>query len=122
MKNVFINNKPELKHLRKHLRNHSTSAAAILWTYLQKSKLHNRKFCRQHSLGNFLADFYCPSEKLVIDLHGENHFWEPGIEKDRVKKNYVKRKGIKVSSFENKWVFEDIAWVLEKIKAEFNHP
>ena len=24
--------------------------------------------------------------------------------------------------FENKWVYEDIVWVLEKIKAEFNHP
>ena len=121
MKNV-INNKPELKPLRKQLRNYSTSAEAVLWTHLQKGQLQNRKFRRQHSIGNFIADFYCPSEKLVIELDGEDHFWDPGIEKDRVKENYLKSTGIKVIRFENKWVYEDIAWVLERIIAEFNHP
>ncbi|MBC7391685.1 MAG: DUF559 domain-containing protein, partial [Opitutaceae bacterium] len=71
---------------------------------------------------SFIADFYCPSEKLVIELDGEDHFWDAGIEKDRVKENYLKCTGIKVISFENKWVYEDIAWVLEKFKSSFNHP
>jgi very-short-patch-repair endonuclease len=122
MKKIVINNKPELKNYRKHLRNNSTSAEATLWTYLQKSQLEKRKFRRQHSLGNFIADFYCPAEKLVIELDGEDHFWEPGIEKDRIKENYLKSIGIKVLRFENKWVFEDITWVLEQIRAVFNHP
>jgi len=58
----------------------------------------------------------------VIELDGEHHFWEPGIENDRNKENYLKSIGIRVIRFENKWVFEDINWVLEKIKAAFNHP
>lgn len=122
MKKIIINNKPELKNYRKQLRNNSTSAEATLWTYLQKSQLENRKFRRQHSLGNFIADFYCPSEKLVIELDGEDHFWKPGIEKDRIKENYLKSIGIRVIRFENKWVFEDIGWVLQQIKMVFNHP
>ena len=121
MKNV-INNRPELKPLRKQLRNYIISAEAVLWTHLKKSQLQNREFHRQHSIENFITDFYCPTEKLVIELDGEDHFWDPGIEKDRVKENYLKSTGIKVIRFENKWVYEDIAWVLEKIKAEFNHP
>ena len=103
IKNV-INNKPEFKRLRKQLRNYIISAEAVLWTHLQKSQLQNRKFRRQHSIGNFIADFYCPSEKLVIELDGEDHFWEPGIEKDRVKENYLKNTGIKVIRFDNKRV------------------
>jgi very-short-patch-repair endonuclease len=122
MKKIIINNKPELKPFRKKLRNNSTSAEATLWTYLNKSQLENRKFRRQHSLGNFIADFYCPSENLVIELDGEGHFQEPGIEKDRIKEDYLKSIGIRVIRFENKWVFEDVNWVLERIKAEFNHP
>ena len=122
MKKIVINNKPELKNYRKQLRNHSTSAEATLWTYLQKSQLGNRKFRRQHSLGNFIADFYCPSEKLVIELDGEGHFWQPGMEKDRVKENYLRSIGITVIRFENKLVFEDIQWVLQQIEAKFNHP
>ena len=122
MKKIVINNKPELKNYRKQLRNHSTSAEATLWTYLQKSQLGNRKFRRQHSLGNFIADFYCPSEKLVIEFDGEGHFWQPGIERDRVKENYLRSIGITVVRFENKLVFEDIQWVLQQIEAKFNHP
>ncbi len=86
MKNVIINNKPELKLLRKQLRNHSTSAEAILWTHLQKSQLQNRKFRRQHSLGKFIADFYCPSEKIVIELDGEDHFGNQALRKIVLKK------------------------------------
>ena len=78
MKKLIINNIPELKPLRKQLRNHSTSAEATLWTNLQKSHLQNRKFRRQHSLGKFKADFYCPAEKLVLEFDGEDHFWERG--------------------------------------------
>ena len=122
MKKIVINNRPELKPFRKELRNHSTSAEATLWTYLQKSQLENRKFRRQHSLGNFIADFYSPAEKLVVELDGEQHYHEPGMERDRIKENYLRSIGIRVVRFENKWVFEDINWVLEKIRASFNHP
>ena len=122
MKKFIINNKPELKPFRKKLRNHSTSAEATLWTHLQKSQLDNRKFRRQHSLGKYIADFYCPAEKLVVELDGEDHFWEPGIEQDRIKESYLNSIGIRVIRFENKWVFEDINRVLQEIKACFNHP
>jgi very-short-patch-repair endonuclease len=116
MNKIIINNKPELKTYRKNLRNNGTSAEATLWRYLQKSQLENRKFRRQHSLGNFIADFYCPAEKLVIELDGEHHYHEPGITNDRLKESYLNSIGVKVLRFENKLVFEDIEWVLERIK------
>ncbi|MCY7420861.1 MAG: endonuclease domain-containing protein [Chitinophagaceae bacterium] len=122
MKKPIINNKPPLKPLRKQTRNHSTSAKATLWTYLQKSQLQNRKFRRQHSLGKFIADFYCPAEKSVIELDGGDQFWEPGMERDKGKEDYSDSLGVSVLHFENKWVFEGIDWVLEQIKAKFNHP
>jgi very-short-patch-repair endonuclease len=59
---------------------------------------------------------------LVIELDGEGHFWEPGIEKDRRKEDYLGSIGVRVLRFENKLLFENVNWVLEKIKAEFNHP
>jgi len=123
MNKIIINNKPALKNYRKQLRNNGTSAEAVLWTHLQKSQLKNRKFRRQHSLGNFIADFYCPAEKLVIELDGEPHYHEPGIANDRLKESYLNSIGIKVLRFENRLVFEDVEWVLEQIKRAFtNHP
>ncbi len=82
MQNKRIHNKPELKQFRKKLRNNSTSAEAILWTYLKQKQLEGRKFRRQQSIGHYIVDFYCPAEKLVIELDGADHFWEEGIQHD----------------------------------------
>ena len=62
-----------LKEFRKDLRNNLTPAEATLWKYLQNSKLDGRKFRRQHSIKNYILDFYCPSEKLGIELDGSSH-------------------------------------------------
>ena len=122
MKKLIINNKPELKQFRKDLRNNGTSAEAFLWKYLQKSQLDGRKFRRQHSVGNLIADFYCPSEKLVVELDGEHHYHEPGITNDRRKEAYLNSIGIRVIRFENRLVFENLQEVLSEIKAAFTTP
>jgi very-short-patch-repair endonuclease len=75
-------NRNHLITFRKQLRNVGTSAEAELWKHISSRKLAGRKFRRQHSVGNFILDFYCPSEKLAIELDEENHFWQDGIEKD----------------------------------------
>ena len=66
----MIHNRPVLKSRRKELRNNSTSAEKLLWGMLQHSNLGGYKFRRQHSVGAYILDFYCPSEKLAVELDG----------------------------------------------------
>lgn len=68
-----MHNKKNLKEHRKALRNKGTSAEAFLWVQLSKSKLEGRNFRRQHRIGNYIVDFFCPSERLIIELDGEVH-------------------------------------------------
>ena len=119
MQKKRIHNKPELKQFRRALRNNSTSAEAVLWTYLKEKQLEGRKFRRQYSIGNYIVDFYCPCEQLVIELDGENHFWEDGLQHDINRTNYLYTIGIRVIRFENKWIFEDIEFVLREISNQF---
>ena len=70
-------------------------------------------------MGNFIIDFYCHSEKLGIELDGDPHFWQTGIEKDRIKEEFLSVESIKILRFENRWVFEDIDYVLMRIMEEF---
>ena len=49
-------------------------------------------------------------------------FYLAGIEKDKIKEEYLNSIGIKVLRFENYLVFKEIEFVLGKIRAEFNHP
>ncbi len=77
-----VHNIKTLKENRKALRNCLTPAEANLWSFLKNSQLENRKFRRQHSVGPYVLDFYCPSEKLCVELDGAAHFTDYGYEYD----------------------------------------
>jgi very-short-patch-repair endonuclease len=75
-----------------------------------------KKFRRQHSVGPFILDFYCATEKLAIELDGHYHFTSDGFERDEKRTKYLEEFGIRVLRFENDEVFKATEAVLEKIK------
>lgn len=114
-----LNNLKTLKPQRKHLRNHSTSAEATLWNYLKNKQLEGRKFRRQHSIEFYILDFFCPSERINVELDGQEHFEDYGFVQDEKRDEFLKSINIKILRFENKQVFENIDWVLNEIKRHF---
>ncbi len=117
-----IHNRQYLKQNRKNLRNNATAAEATLWNFLKGSQQEGKKFRRQHSIGNYIVDFYCPSEKLVIELDGAGHFTTSGYERDEERTKYLNSVGIRVLRFENDEVFRATEAVLERIKQEITTP
>ena len=114
-----IHNYKYLEERRKKLRKNLTSAEATLWKHLQRKQLGGRKFRRQHSIENFIVDFYCPKEKLIIELDGTYHLDFAQQNYDLERTNRLEILGFKVLRFENKLVFEDIEFVLEEISSHF---
>lgn len=114
-----IHNKKSLKKIRKELRNNLTSAEATLWSFLKKKQINGRKFRRQHSIENYIVDFYCPSEKLVIELDGAGHYTPFGDREDFVRDQRLNDLGIKVLRFENEEIFKNIEGVIDVIKSKF---
>lgn len=115
----LINNKKILKTFRKQLRKNLTPAEVKLWKHLQNKQLDGRKFRRQHSIDNYILDFYCPSEKLAVELDGEVHNIETQAEYDNDRDLFLFYYGIKVLRFENKVVFENLEYLIARIKKEF---
>ena len=113
-------NKTQLKKFRKRLRNNLTAAEAFLWKHLKNKQLHGRRFRRQFGVGNYILDFYCPAEKLVVELDGDSHYSEKGIARDLKRDKFLNSLGIKVIRFENCEVFDNIEGVLEIIKNKFS--
>jgi very-short-patch-repair endonuclease len=114
-----IHNIKGLKENRKKLRNKLTPAEAGLWSLLKNSQLENRKFRRQHSVGPYVLDFYCSSEKLCIELDGSAHFAGGKHEYDAARTEYLEAHNIRVIRFENKDVFDNTEGVLKEIKSAF---
>ena len=100
---------------RRNLRNNSTAAEAVLWTYLQRRKL-GKKFRRQSSVGPYIVDFYCAERKLVIKLDGAPHFGPNSDEYDQQRTEYLEKAGLRVVRFENRDVRDNIEFVLQTIK------
>lgn len=115
-----LNNLPVLRTFRKELRNHLTPAEAKLWTYLQRSQLGKRKFRRQHSVGFYILDFYCPAERLAIELDGAAHDSEEAQARDHERDLFLTYCRIKVLRFENQRVFLQPEAVLAEIKGHFD--
>ena len=114
-----IHNRKYLKRFRKQLRNNATKAETKLWSALRKSQLDNRKFRRQSSIENYIVDFYCPSEKLVIEIDGEVHNNAVNNEYDYKRGKHLKELGFKIIRFSNEEVFNNLDLILEAIKQEF---
>ncbi len=110
-------NKPYLTSYRKYLRNHATPAEAYLWRFLKQAQLDGRKFRRQHSIGNYIVDFFCYEEMLAIELDGEVHNTQ--IKEDEERDQNLNNQGIRIIRFENRFVFEHLDQVLDEIRTCF---
>ncbi len=119
MKPEQIHNRKELESSRKSLRNNGTAAEAFLWKQLQRSQLKGRKFRRQHSIKKFIVDFYCPREKLIVELDGEVHFNQAQADYDLYRTQELEKLGFTVIRFENKMVFDLLPSVLMEIRENF---
>ena len=115
-----IHNKKELEYRRKKLRNDSTLAEIFLWKHLKQKQLNGRKFRRQHSIGNYIVDFYCPEERLVVELDGEPHFDKETKKYDKARTLYLNGLNIEVLRFENVEILHALENVLNKISSAFS--
>lgn len=114
-----IHNRQYLLDRRKTLRRQLTPAEARLWEILKNSKFHQRKFRRQHSVENYIIDFYCIAERLGIELDGEAHHNPGTAAYDAERDARLRELNITMLRFENRLVFEHIEYVLSSIEAAF---
>jgi len=97
----------DLKERARLLRRTLTPAEARLWSYLQRRQLGGRKFRRQYRIGPYILDFYCPSERIAVELDGAAHDSEQAQYRDAARTAFLARSGVKVIRFENRDVFEN---------------
>src|SRR3954470_15962716 len=114
-----FHNLPEKKTQRRELRARPTPEESYLWSFLQHRQLSGRKFRRQHSVGPYILDFYCPSEKLAVELDGSTHDHGSGQLYDGRRDRFMQRLGIRTLRFQNRDVRTNVEGVLSVISREF---
>ena len=115
MYNTAEANLKSQKELRQTLRNNLTPAEATLWKALKGRQINGLKFRRQHSLGPYVMDFYCPSIRLCIELDGEVHNTYGAYLRDSERTRFLNENGITVMRFENNVVYKNINAIIQTI-------
>ena len=91
-----------------------------MWDILKSRNLDGRKFRRQYSIDNYIVDFCCPSEKLVIELDGAPHGEYHRILKGEIRDKYIESLGFTVIRFENRFVFKEPEYLKSEIRKIIN--
>ena len=112
-----INNISKLLTRRRSLRNNATPQETLLWSKLKNSQI-GFKFRRQHSISGYIADFYCPSKKLIIEIDGSQHFTKENTDYDTKRTKFFEGLGIRVIRFDNGEINTNIDGVILKIESE----
>src|SRR5258708_11003489 len=81
----------------RYLRRQQTVSEFTLWRILRGRQFVGLKFRRQQPIGPFIADFYCPRAKLIIELDGGHH--QKQVEYDESRTLYLERQGYRVLRF-----------------------
>ena len=101
---------------RKLLRQNSTEAENLLWEKLRNKQFHKLKFFRQYGIGHYIADFYCPKTKPVIEVDGPQHYSNDGEGYDKERQRFFEALDITTLRFSNNEVVSNIDLVLSRIQ------
>ncbi len=113
--NMFYGAGPMIFELAKKLRNNVTATEMILWGRL-KEKFPEIKFRRQHPVSIYIADLYCHSKKIIIEIDGSIHDSIEVKRNDAIRQKNLEDLGLKVLRFTNKEIMNNITQVLDTIE------
>lgn len=103
------------------LRRPQTETERILWKKIRARRFYGFKFRRQVPMGIFIVDFFCVSEKLVVEIDGDSHAMEGAKEYDKMREEYLRSKGLRIIRFSNDSVRTNLDGVLTRLyEAIFN--
>jgi very-short-patch-repair endonuclease len=104
-----------LKDFAKHNRREMTEGETVLWNALRK-ELKGHRFRRQHPIGDYIVDFICLSEKLVIEVDGGYHETPEQQYEDQLRTEFLQKKEYRVIRFKNEDVIFNTKETIKRIK------
>ena len=106
----------ELLNIARILRHNMTRQEQHLW--YDFLRYYPQKIYKQRIIDNFIADFYCHSARLVIEIDGSQHYTNKGKAHDEARTEILERYGIYVLRFSNEDIdknFDGVCRMIDKV-------
>ena len=78
------------------------------------------RFNRQYVVGNYIVDFICRSERVIIEIDGGQHNTNDRFIYDNERTEYLESKGYRIIRFWNTDIDNNIEGVYKKLIELFN--
>jgi very-short-patch-repair endonuclease len=98
----------------RQLRRELTPAEKALWAALRGRQVGGLRFRCQHAIGPFVADFYCPAAKLIVEVDGPIH--DQQVEQDAARTDYLNALGYRVLRLRNEDVLTNLSAAIARIE------
>lgn len=108
---------PTLRDKAKALRKVGILHEALLWLQLKNKQFNGLDFDRQKIIGNYIVDFYCAEQAVVIEVDGSSH--DAKQREDAERDQYLQSLGLTVIRLLAKDVLQDMNGVMIFLK---HHP
>ena len=96
-----------------------TVAEQVLWASLRRGNIGGHRFLRQHIIGDYIVDFLCRDNGLVIEVDGGYHDDLEQQESDQQRDEWLELQGYTVMRFTNEEVLNELDNVIETIENFF---
>ena len=80
----------------RELRREMSLPEVVLWQALRKGRLAGLRVRRQHPIGPYILDFYCPYARLAIEVDGLAHDTAAVVRHDEARQAWLARQGVTV--------------------------
>lgn len=99
--------------LQRALRKKMTDAEQSLWQLLRGRQISGLKFRRQHPFADYILDFVCLENRLVIEVDGGQHKQQAEYDKKRTQQ--LEMAGFRVLRFWDNEVLREMESVMDRI-------
>ena len=93
-----------------------TLAESVLWDALCPSSIDRHDFLRQYIIGDYIVDFLCRDNGLIIEVDGGYHSEPRQADEDGQRTEWLESKGYLVLRFTNDEVLYNVENVLNEIE------
>ena len=115
VKGSYLAYRRELTSRARELRREATPGERRLWIFFLRDL--PQKFTRQKPLGAYIADFYCASRRLIVEIDGDSHFTPDAARYDAARDASLRERGLRILRFTNEDVMQRFEAVCLEIAA-----
>jgi imidazole glycerol-phosphate synthase subunit HisF len=115
---AMMNKMPDWKiKMAKKMAHNQTPPEKALWDEMKNNQM-GVPWHKQHPMYGYIADFWCPQAKLIVEADGNQHLKKSAVKHDHRRDKVMKSNGIKTIRFTAQEIKNNLPAVMVMIQVE----